>query len=49
MSGEFRNRIHRGGTLFHNTLEGVFLTSGVLIGMILTLLVFYLGVRMTAR
>ncbi len=49
MSGAFRNRVHRGGTVVHNTLEGALLTSGVLIGMIAILLVLYFGVQLTAH
>jgi len=48
MSGGLRNRVHRGGTIVHNTLEGALLTSGMLIGMILILLVLYFGVHLAA-
>jgi hypothetical protein len=48
MSGAFHNRVHRGGTIVHNTLEGALLTSGLLIGTILILLLLYLGVRLAA-
>ena len=48
MSSGLRNRVHRSGTVVHNTLEGVLLTSGLLIGTILILLVLYVGVHLAA-
>lgn len=49
MSGEFRNRIHRRGELFHASIENAILTSGMLIGMLTTLIVLWLGVWVSSR
>lgn len=41
MFGEFRNRIHRRGTLIHTTVQGAFLTASTLLITLLTLVVLF--------
>ena len=46
MSGRHHLRLHGHLGMIHTTVEGAFLTAGVLLSTLVTLLVVYLGVML---
>jgi len=49
MTGKLHGRLHNPWGLIHTTVEGAFLTAGVVLSTLVTLLVVYVAVSFLAK
>jgi len=49
MAGKLHGRLHNPWGLIHTTVEGAFLTAGVVLSTLVTLLVVYVAVSFLAK